>query len=55
MIVPEPTDTKINLCDSCQNNFATCIPKIMEFGNGIGNDNVIFCSSYVKEEEPKYD
>jgi hypothetical protein len=39
-------NTKINLCDSCLNEFPTCQPDRIEFGDGIGNDNVIKCSSY---------
>jgi len=38
-------DTKINLCDTCSLEFATCKSK-MVFGNGYGNDNVIKCDGY---------
>lgn len=43
----------INLCDTCLLCFGECEQDTIEFGNGIGNDNVIKCSSYVevKEEE----
>lgn len=39
-------DTKRHLCDSCCNNFPTCISEKIEFGDGLGNDNVIECSGY---------
>jgi hypothetical protein len=40
-------DSKENLCDSCAvlGGFPMCKPDYVEFGNGIGNDNVIACSS----------
>jgi hypothetical protein len=38
--------TKINLCATCLNEFPTCQPDRIEFSDGIGNDNVIKCSSY---------
>lgn len=42
-------DTKINLCDTCGNNYPECdVPIVdLEFGDGVGNDNVIVCSGYV--------
>lgn len=43
-------DTKINLCDSCVNEFATC-KNNPEFGDGIGNDNVIECGCFILKEE----
>ena len=41
-------DTKINLCDTCSNrcNFPLCMPQELEFGDGIGNDNIIKCERY---------
>ncbi len=39
-------DTKKHLCATCLNEFPTCQPDRIEFGDGIGNDNVIDCSSY---------
>lgn len=39
-------DTKIHLCDSCLNSFPECSPKIIEFGEGKGNDNIVKCSDY---------
>lgn len=47
MKVTRTTDTKENLCDSCPKrpDFPTCIPDDVEFGNGIGNDNITVCSN----------
>lgn len=39
----------MNLCNTCKNNFATCNSDI-EFGIGLGNDNVVGCSSYKLED-----
>jgi len=38
-----------NLCNYCQNNIATCQTHI-EFGDGIGNDNVIECDGFVVKQ-----
>ncbi len=37
-----------NLCASCRNDFPTCKPDegILEFGKGLGKDNVIACDEY---------
>ena len=39
------TDSKENLCDSCKTlgGIPLCIPDDVEFGDGLGNDNVIAC------------
>ena len=37
---------ELNLCDLCKNEFSTCKPVNIIFGNGFGNDNVIKCDSY---------
>lgn len=39
-------NSKENLCDSCSKlcEFPTCMSDDVEFGNGIGNDNIIACS-----------
>jgi hypothetical protein len=42
----ELTDTKINLCDTCRNEFPTCEAKNVDFGNGKGDDNVYRCDSH---------
>lgn len=42
-------DTKINLCDTCKDCVPECNPEKIEFGDGIGNDNVIDCSKYIKK------
>ena len=39
-------NNKINLCESCFNNVATCHSEIY-FGDGIGNDNVCCCNTYI--------
>ena len=46
MRVIRTTDSKENLCDSCpnKNDFPICLSEDVEFGNGIGNDNIIACS-----------
>lgn len=40
------SNTKENLCDTCFNRkyFPKCISEDVEFGDGIGNDNIIACS-----------
>ena len=38
-----------HLCDSCSQEFATCESDIKEFGNGVGNDNVIACDGYKRK------
>ena len=38
-----------NLCDVCdsKNSFPQCLPvDDVEFGDGHGNDNVVFCCNY---------
>ena len=39
--------SEINLCDTCSKEFAIC-KSTLNFGNGLGNDNVYECSSYIK-------
>lgn len=39
-------DKEANLCDICRNDFANCFALKPEFGNGLGNDNVIACACY---------
>lgn len=46
-------DTNTNLCDSCCNCIATCIPKVISYGVGKGHDNVIHCSGYNDPKTPK--
>lgn len=48
MRVVATKSTTDNLCNYCQLHIATC-PKAkhLEFGNGIGNDNVIECSEFI--------
>ncbi len=41
------TNSKVNMCDcDCSHSFATCTPDLVEFGDGVGNDNVVVCSQY---------
>ena len=49
MRVIRTTDAKENLCDTCpkRKGFPICCPNNVEFGNGIGNDNIIACSQCV--------
>lgn len=44
-------ETKIHLCDSCKKTFPECEPVESEFGDGYGNDNVIECSGYEKDDD----
>ena len=48
-------NTEVNLCKTCRDTFATCAkPQSIEFGNGVGNDNVVSCSGYtIKENRMK--
>ena len=36
----------MNLCNTCENDFAECNSSEIEFGNGKGSDNVIGCNTY---------
>ncbi len=47
MRVIRTTDKTENLCESCPNNknFPTCMSEDIEFGNGVGHDNIIACSN----------
>lgn len=39
-----------NLCDSCGiKNLPKCIPDDVEFGDGLGGDNIISCQDYDEE------
>lgn len=46
MTVHESTDTELNMCDFCDNEVPTCRPVLTGYGTGIGNDNIIVCSSF---------
>jgi len=45
-------DKSKNLCDSCVKCFANCEVDngVIEFGNGLGGDNVIQCDQYTPKE-----
>ena len=47
MRVFKSKNSKLNMCDKCFNDFSSCKPTICEFGDGVGNDNVIACSEYI--------
>ncbi len=40
-------ENQINLCDSCCNEIPTCECDNVIYDNGVGNDNVAACISYV--------
>lgn len=40
-----------NMCDFCKNTFAECEAKGVVYGDGIGNDNVVKCNSYVERDK----
>jgi hypothetical protein len=42
----EEKDTLINLCDTCKKDVPICDGKDLEYGNGVGKDNIISCNSY---------
>lgn len=39
------TNNKVNLCDSCRNNYPECNGDVL-FGDGVGNDNICCCNCY---------
>lgn len=43
-------DRLVNLCDTCVSNFPDCDTVGMEFGDGVGHDNVIVCFAYTIKE-----
>ena len=51
MRIIRTTNIKENLCDTCpkNKNFPVCCPDDLEFGKGIGNDNIIACSQCISE------
>jgi hypothetical protein len=48
----EENNSDVHLCDTCKNrgNIPQCFNDDLEFGNGLGNDNIIKCKYYIKEE-----
>lgn len=42
----EMIDTKRNLCDGCKYDIPVCGATKIEFGDGVGNDNVIECDTF---------
>ena len=54
----EPIEARLNLCESCTKEYPECDATIggMEFGCGVGNDNIIGCTAYAnrwKAQEPR--
>lgn len=45
-------DSKEHMCNYCQYRFPTCNPTFIEFGNGIGNDNVTACTGWAYPSAP---
>jgi hypothetical protein len=44
-------DTKIHLCNTCERRYSLeCMPDVIEFGDGLGNDNIIQCVNYVLDD-----
>lgn len=37
---------KVNLCNNCKHEFATCNAQQIIFGTGFGNDNVASCDTH---------
>lgn len=46
------TSSKDNLCDYCKFSQPECKPEQMEFGDGLGHDNVIECSEFEVRDYP---
>ena len=44
-------DTKINLCDNCIFSIPECCHDKIEFGDDVGNDNVIECDGFTPDIE----
>ena len=55
MRVIKTSNADVNLCSFCPKTFSECNPHTIEFGNGVGNDNVIACSEYIGGYSKKYD
>lgn len=45
----EPIEARLHLCESCAKEYPECDATVdgIEFGSGVGNDNVIGCMAYV--------
>ena len=53
VLVTRTTNPKENLCDTCKFKFENCKPTegVLEFGTGVGNDNVTACNAYRERVE----
>lgn len=54
MVKLKTDNTKANLCDMCnqQSSFPDCLPDDIdeiEYGNGMGEDNIIKCPNYTED------
>lgn len=51
MRVIRTLDSTEHLCNTCpkKEDFPECLPDDVEFGNGIGNDNIIACSNCISK------
>ncbi len=49
--VVEPS--KVNLCDYCQREYPACDSQDVEYGDGLGNDNIIKCGIYLAKGQPE--
>ena len=45
-------NSKCHLCTTCVYDYPECSPQVLEFGDGVGNDNVIECDAY--ESRPEF-
>ena len=45
----EPIEARLHLCESCAKEYPECDATVdgIEFGSGVGNDNIIGCTAYV--------
>ncbi len=44
-------DRLTHLCDTCKNERPVCYADIVEYGDGVGNDNVIKCDTFEVDDE----
>ena len=45
----EPIEARLHLCESCAKECPECDATVdgIEFGGGVGNDNIVGCTAYV--------
>lgn len=54
----QPIEARLHLCESCAKEYPECDATAdgIEFGSGVGNDNIIGCTAYVnrwKAQQPR--